>query len=457
MNKLSKNFFFTFISYIILLFALSGSCIPATHDDVIARFNLTFDNEIKIPECFLPCKKITKPKVGITLSGGGFRGICQIGVLKVLVENNIPIDYVVGTSIGSVIGGLFASGYSPDEMWKESQKINWNEIFNDSPKRSAQFIGEKQKRARSLLHFRLDGLKPVLPEAFTPGQRLNDVLTNIFLNAPYHSQNFNDLPVPLKIVATDLLSGNKIVFDKGYLIEAIRASIAIPLLLTPVEMDSMILVDGGLLDNIPVKETRDSGADIVIAVNTTALLRKREEMTAAWEIADQVTTLMQKEHNENQLKMADIVIDFKDIKTKSTEVESIDYLYQEGINRAQSQLENIKNVIAEKKQSQNKYTKNQHYNIHNIHVRGAENIDINSIIHTTSKQIKSKSDILFCLEHLFKSGYFSDVKAEIVKNGSQEDIYYHLIQNPVLKKIVFFGNTVFSDSTLMSYFISDFG
>jgi NTE family protein len=433
-----------FMAIFFLLFCTSP---VFTSEPEIEKINLTYSAPILPPKSLIPYRPLSRPRVGLALSGGGLRGIAQIGVIKALTEHEIPIDYIVGSSIGSVIGGLLACGYSPEQIWEICKSIEWDEILNDSPKRESQFLGEKQKRARYLFQFRLKGLKPHIPDALTPGQKLSEILTQIFLNAPYHSQDFSKLKIPLKIIATDLLSGDHVVIQHGDIAEAARASIAIPLLLSPVEKDSMILVDGGLLDNIPVLETILSGVDIVIAVNTTSLLRNKDEMDAPWKIADQVTTLMQKKNNEEQLELADVAINFDDLDIESSSSQYIDSLYAEGERRGLHKLEEIRQLLQK----------------HSAAVNDSQTIWLDQIIfqgHDEFNLLKSemlykdvsRSDITAFLDKIYNQGSFTDVHAELKKNGDSYTLKVVAQPNPVLKKIVFYGNTVFPDSVLKSPF-----
>lgn len=445
-NK-SRLHFIGFLLALIIIFNLSASA-NANSAKVLETIKLHFDGIESPPYCLIPYQKIRRPKIGLALSGGGLRGVTQIGVLKVLVENNIPVDYIVGTSIGALVGGLFASGYSPDEMWRITQSIDWGSVLNDKPQRSTLFLGEKQKINRAFLQFRLDGLKPSLPEAYTPGYKLTDILTKLILDAPYHSQDFTTLPVPLKIIATDLLSGQAVFLKKGDLAEAIRASIAIPLLLTPVEIDSMLLIDGGVMDNIPVKATKKFGADIVIAVDATSPLRTRKEMQMPWEIADQVTTIMQREHDNSQLSKADIVIHFNDMQGNSTDTENIDNFFKEGQKRAAQQIAKLKTVIHRAESDDN----NQSYHIARVKISPLPALNIDLPIDTTGHRNIAGNEIYSTLEKTYKLGYFKSVLAEITRVGMDTVLCYRLISNPVLAQVNFYGNTIFPDSVLIKPF-----
>ena len=406
---------------------------------------------IYAPFSFVPEERPARPTLGLALSGGALRGIAQIGVLQALSEHDLPIDYIAGTSIGSIIGALYASGYTPEELWSIVQSLNLSGLFDDAPSRSNQFLSEKQKQSRSLLQLRMAKGKFYFPEAVTPGQKFTNLLTDLILNAPLHESDFNCLAVPLKIVATDLLTGKKIVLQNGNIIEAMRASIAVPLLLLPVEYDHSLLVDGGLLDNLPVEETRSMGADIVLAVNCTATLRSRDEMRLPWELVDQVTTIMQQEHNLEQLKKADLVLTFQSLPTMSTQSEAIDSLYESARLETQKIIPQLKTLIAQKlKEQQSSATTS--FMVHRISFAGSPQLGFSELIKSQSHQSYTVADIQSNLRILYQTGYFKDVEARIEHTAKETSLIYQLSSYPELKQIILQGNTIFSDSLLLSSF-----
>ena len=428
-----------------LLFVLLATSLKAS--ETIAEFHLDFRERVEPPQALLPYQKLERPTIGLALSGGGLRGVAQIGVLKVLEENNIPIDYIVGTSIGAIIGGLYASGYSPDEIWNITKSFDWEQVLNDAPERSSLLMGEKQKRARALLQIRLDGLKPVIPEALSPGQNLGDFLTELVLDAPFHSYYFDQLRVPFRVISTDILSGEKVVIDRGDLAEMIRASISIPLLFNPVEAGNRLLVDGGVLDNIPVDETRKLGADLVVAVNTTSPLRTRKDLQAPWEIADQVTTIMQIPHNQVQLDHADFVVSIADIQSTSSNQDNVDSLYQESIRRTEQQLAAIKAKLAGQSE---KRTNDQLYYVDEI-VLPRDMFTAAPVI-LANRHI-SRDEIMQVLRDKYSTGWYQSVSAEIVNENDKNILKYNLVLNPVLDQVHFLGNTIYPDSVLIKPFL----
>ena len=412
---------------------------------IIDEIKLDYEQIDSSAHCFVPHQSLVRPKVGLVLSGGGLRGIAQIGVLKALEENNIPIDYIVGASIGALVAGLYASGYTADELWEIAQSIDWSAVFDDTPNRSSLFLAEKMETNRAIIQFRLNRFKPSIPEALTPGIKLTDLLTKLTINAPYHSTDFSKFPIPLLIIATDLNSGNKVRLTNGDLTEAIRASIAIPLLLTPVEIDSMMLIDGGVLDNIPVEEARQIGADIVIAVDTTSPLRSPENMSMPWEVLDQVTTIMQQEQKKAQLAQADYIVDISDVPGTSTGLDNLILFFEKGYNRAQNHIENL---IAQIDKSQKVQDKT--YFIHQIEYKNLQNDTLQQLTSIRPNSNVSTQEIYNALKNLYKSGLYDSVFARIVEQNDQFNLVINASPQLKIDKVSFKGNRILSDSLLSS-------
>jgi len=212
----------------------------------------------------------TRPKIGLALGGGGARGTAHIGVIRALEQMHIPIDYVAGTSMGSIIGGLYSCGYTPDEMEKLIGTIPWDTLFRDAPDRKDQSFRQKEDDFERLIPFEFGlNLKKgglVLPPGLIAGSKLGFVLETATLPCAA-ATNFDQLRIPFRAVATDIQTGQPYVMSSGDLARVIRASMAIPAGFTPVEIDGHLLIDGGESENLPVQTALAMGADIVIAVN----------------------------------------------------------------------------------------------------------------------------------------------------------------------------------------------
>jgi len=278
-------------------------------------------------------REVKRPRVGLVLSGGGARGIASIGVIEAFEEAGIPIDFIAGTSIGSIIGGLYSAGYSIGQLKALVDSTDWESILSlgDDARRKDLFYDQKLAADKSILVLRFDGFTPVLPESFSTGQRLTHYLNILVLQSVYNPvASFDQLKIPFRAVATDLISGTRVVLDRGDLTEALRASVTVPLLFSPVQRDSVMLLDGGLTSNIPADVARQWGADIVVAVDVTSPLRPASELNAPWEIADQIIGIAMQLANKEQLKAADYVIRPEIGNHLSTEFTDLDSLIHEG-------------------------------------------------------------------------------------------------------------------------------
>jgi NTE family protein len=283
--------------------------------------NLPYGLNQKIPSAY--------PEVGIAMSGGGARGLAQIGVLKAFCEEGIDVSLVAGTSIGSIIGGAFASGYSLEEIDSIVKSTDWNRLLslNNPSERRELFIDQKIGEDRSLFTLRLDGFSPVLPTSFNEGLRLSNYLALLCLSAPVVPENnFDDLLVRYRAVCTNLIDGQPVVLSDGSLSRAMRASSSVSFLLAPVVVDTLTLVDGGLVSNIPVNTVMEMGADYVIAINTTSNLREQEDLEVPWNIADQTVSIPMKKLEQAELSKADFLIKPDIDEWTSTDFINIDSL-----------------------------------------------------------------------------------------------------------------------------------
>lgn len=250
-----------------------------------------------------------RPKVGLVLSGGGAKGFAHIGVLKQLEQMRIPVDCIAGTSMGAIMGGLYAAGMSPDEMEDVFTALDWWDILKDQTQRKDLAFRRKKDDQRYLGNIEM-GFKHWrfrLPRAMATGQKLNNFLVTITRDV---SRSFDDLNIPFRAVATDLASGERVVLASGSLARAMRASMAIPGMFSPVEMDGLTLIDGGIADNIPVDLVREMGADIIIAVDLGAMdvASTRRSQGNIAEMLAHTYQLIRRPQQEEQMRDADIAL-----------------------------------------------------------------------------------------------------------------------------------------------------
>ena len=245
-----------------------------------------------------------RPKIGLVLSGGGAKGAAHIGVLKVLEANNIPVDYIVGTSIGSYIGGWYALGYSPEQIQEIMFKTHWNKGYSDFIPRENLLYEDKQLRDQYNITIRLgynDGAFEV-PSGLLLGQSTLQLLKSS-TGAVGVFDSFDDLAIPYRAVATDISSAEAVVLDHGSITQAMKASSTVPGALEPIEIEGQLLVDGGIVNNMPVDVAREMGADIVIAVDIGSPLLGKEQLDSTVNILDQLSTILTITTTNNQKKM----------------------------------------------------------------------------------------------------------------------------------------------------------
>lgn len=244
-----------------------------------------------------------RPKVGLVLSGGAARGLAHIGVLKALEEQGVHIDAIAGTSMGAVVGGLYASGYSIEELEHLARTLDWQQALSDAPPRKDVPFRRKQDDrdflVKQKLSFRDDGSLG-LPLGVIQGQNLSLLLESKLAHTA-DIRDFDKLPIPFRAVATDIASGEKVVFRRGHLPQVVRASMSIPAVFAPVELDGRLLVDGGMVDNIPLDVVREMGVDMAIVVDIGTPLRSRKQLATVVDVLNQSITLMTRRNSEEQL------------------------------------------------------------------------------------------------------------------------------------------------------------
>jgi NTE family protein len=250
----------------------------------------------------------TRPKIGIALSGGGARGIAHVGVLKALEELRVPIDYIAGTSMGSIVGGLYASGLSSKVLNRALEEADWEKIFNLKTERNQFSYREKQNQRRLFqMELGLDNNYSFSASAgLVGGQNLFLALKR--LTKGIDTDDFSKLPIPFKAVAVDINTAESYLLEKGDLALALRASMAVPFAFAPVKIDGHLLVDGGILNNLPVDVVRAMGADIVIAINISTPLEEIESNSSFLTVALQSIDVALIQNTRSALENADIII-----------------------------------------------------------------------------------------------------------------------------------------------------
>lgn len=435
------------------------------------------------PNYFLSHRELSRPRVGLALSGGGARALFQIGVLQALEEHGIAIDFIAGTSMGSVVGGLYAAGYNVTQLYDFALTAPWDDITVDTPPRTNLFLAQRQERERAFLQVRFRGFKPYIPPAITAGQKLSTVLTDLTMRANYPaSAGFDRLRIPFRAVATDLYSGKEIVISDGDLAEAMRASLAVPFLFAPLARGDMLLADGGLVNNIPVDVVRRH-ADIVIAADASSKLRDKDDLNSPWELADQISTIMQRDENEAQREKADVVITLDEPGRTSSDFAAIDSLVELGYRKTLEQIGKIQQ-LAQQRPADSTFAAHAPQNFA-VHYWGLQNGATTGTMRLWSvpfsngaaapepmppdlpwAMLESAAGKALCklgdgsnnhlvlsagaiqswVEAVYAAGQYAAVRAEL----RTDTLMLIAPENPRLRRIRFAGNTVYADSTLLA-------
>jgi len=244
-----------------------------------------------------------RPKIGLVLGGGGARGYAHLGVLKKLEEMRVPFDYIAGTSMGSIVGGFLATGMDQDELVNVVRNAEWDDLFKDKTSREDLPFRRKADDDLGLFGPKLGIGKDssLLPKGVVSGQKIVFMFESV-VSQRVNVENFDDLPIPFRAIATDIVTGNMVVMDKGALSSAMRASMAVPGVFDPVRHEGKLLVDGGLVRNLPVDVARDMGAEVIIAVDVGTKLSTKDELNNVIAIVYQMSGLLTVSNTNTQIE-----------------------------------------------------------------------------------------------------------------------------------------------------------
>jgi len=283
-------------------------------------------------------------RVGLVLSGGGAKGVAHIGILKALEEAGVRIDYITGTSMGSLIGGLYAIGYTADQLSELAKTSNFVELFTENANRRYISNYEKGFDERTILSVPISERGLSLPSGLITGQNIYSYLSRLAWVA-HGTEDFTDFPIPFAAVGTDIETGEAAVFKSGYLPDAIRASISIPSAIAPHEIDGKYYVDGGLARNLPVEEAIEMGANFIIAVDVTKPLEPIDSLKTLTDIMNQSVQYRINERVNSQRELADVVIEMPDVDRYSIiDFDNIERFLEIGMNYGEEYLDEFKKI-----------------------------------------------------------------------------------------------------------------
>jgi len=447
---ITKKTFFLFLHILLFInISFSQNSSQGIIQDTV-KLKLTTKENLDTSSFNIFPKSYSNKKIALVLSGGGARGVTQLGVINELERNNIRLDMIVGTSIGSIIGGFYSSGYSSSEIESTLKDFDWDRALSltNKYKRTSLFLEQKKIQDRSLITIPLDGIKPILlPSSLSNGQYLSEKINSYILNARYHQKkDFNDLKIDFAAVTTDIDNGKRVVLRSGNLSESIKASFTFPLLYTPINIDGKNLVDGGLTSNIPTDVAKSLGADFTIVVNSTSPLRSNFELDDPLNTADQILSIAMQQLSNLQLKDANVIIT-PDVKNYSaTNFSKIDYLISKGEEKTSQVINEIIAGIDSLELSESKYFNNFIINPEVELEPGTYSSEFNdTLLKLTGKNFERYTSIERNLRIMYRTGNFKNVYSVISRDELSAKITYHLIENPVLEKIIVRNSFQFLD------------
>ncbi len=377
-------------------------------------------------------------KVGLVLSGGGAKGFAHVGVLKVLEEAGIRVDYIAGTSMGAVIGGLYAVGYNANELDLILRKNDLSAIIKDEIPRSSYSFYQKKNEGKYAFTLPIEKWKIGLPSAVSKGQNVFNLLSQLTEHV-HEIKDFSKLPIPFFCIATDLETGDEVILDKGSLPEAIRASGSFPGLLSPVKIDDKVLVDGGIVNNYPIEELKAKGVDYIIGVDVMGKLLDESKLSSAVLILGQIAGFQVYKNIKEKAKLTDIYLqpDISDYNDFS--FEKVDEIIQTGEVAAREQLEQIKLIAAKQKKKKHHNTINT-FDLHNdivikeIVINGNKNYTDNYCLdklRIKNGETISQEKFLEGINNLTATDNFENILYKFIPVEGGMTVEFNLIENSI--------------------------
>ena len=370
--------------------------------------------------------------VGLALSGGGAAGLAHIGVLKVFEEAGIPVDIVTGTSMGAIVGALYAIGYTPEMMGREVIKTDWRQLFEEQISRTFLPMDEKPYDGRFLVSFPVERTRVQLPTGMVSGNLIFNMLAG--LTWAYHDvEDFTRLPRPFLCIATDLETGTAVTLDRGFLPDAIRASMSIPSVFDPVWIDGTFLVDGGVMNNMPVREAFKLGADFVIAVNSSSDLKPADQLLTLPDILTQTIAIGMRTSMLEQREVADFYLQ-PDLRHYSTlSFGEVTEIIQAGEAEARRRLPEIKALAdslnrlrsSSDRPSVPAYEQSFYLPVRNIRIEGAYTVPkdhIHSNLQIEENSLIARQKLDDGLMRLYGMQRFKQVSYRLAWHDDQADL-----------------------------------
>ena len=366
-------------------------------------------------------------RIGLVLSGGTARGLAHVGILKVLEEEKVPVEYVTGTSMGSIIGGLYSVGYTPDEIEKIASEMDWLALFNDSIERKGKGISRNLIEDRNTMVLPMENFVPKIPSGAVGGKSASEKLNELFFGVA-EVNDFKKFPKKFALVATDLNTGEGVMIDKGSIATAIRSSLSLPSVFNPVQAGERLYVDGGVVRNLPVQDIKVLGADYTIGVNVGEGFSKRdpEKLNIAGVISDSMT-IAGRQEVERQIRMLDLYMAPNLEKIESYDFGKVKEIIDAGEKVERENIESIRKLsnpekFAELEQKRMEFRKSwkDEYTIRRVEIRGNKRYGEKYFNKYLPKNLGTmkKNDMEKIVNELYGNGNFSTVYYEVKNNDT---------------------------------------
>lgn len=374
-----------------------------------------------------------RPKVGVVLSGGGAKGFAHIGALRVIEEAGIPIDYIAGTSMGSIIGGLYAVGYDPDMMQKLCTEQDWDLIIKDQIPRKFIPLEKRINERHYLVTVPYKNHKLKLKRSVVDGMYVNMLLTRLTMPA-YKERNFSKLPVPFLCIGTDMISADPIEFTHGSLAQSIRSSMSIPFLFEPVEYQGYLLCDGGLTNNFPVRNVRDKGADIIIGVDLEIVKSDPEVLDNSLKVLERLISVVSQDESNKAREECDILIRPDIGKANMMSFNDFSPIIKCGEDGAREKFPELKR-LADSLQALGPFEVERHHTqpvdrvtISGVQVEGIDDYNARLVIAEFGDEFPAEfliDDIETIIVKIYSQGYYSNVWYELIDTEDGNIIRLH--------------------------------
>ena len=366
-----------------------------------------------------------RPKVGVVLSGGGAKGFAHIGALRVIEEAGIPIDYIAGTSMGSIIGGLYAVGYDPDMMQKLCTEQNWDLIIKDQIPRKFIPLEKRINERHYLISLPYKDGKFKIKRSIVDGMYVNMLLTRLMMPA-YKERDFSKLPVPFLCIGTDMITADPIEFTSGSLAQSIRSSMSIPFLFEPVDYNGHLLCDGGLTNNFPVRNVREKGADIIIGVDLEIVKSDPEVLDNSLKVLERLISVVSQDESNKARKECNILIRPDIGKANMMSFNDFSPIIKCGEDGAREKFPELKR-LADSLQSIAPFEVERHHTqpVDSVTIAGVE---VEGLDDYNAELLKSEFGDEF--PHKFPIEDIETIIVKIYSQGYYSNVWYELIDSP---------------------------